>query len=207
MDTPKQDERVNAYIAKTADFAKPILSHMREVIQKASPELQEDVKWGCPVFMYKGEMICMLAAFKGHCSLGFWKQALIDDTDEIFKPGDKSAGSIGQIKTMADLPKDAIIKKYVKAAMKLNDDGVKSVRAKPKEKVKNELETPEYFTKALKRNKAAEKVFNAFSYSNKKEYISWFEEAKTDTTRDKRIAEAVEWIAEGKTRLWKYQKS
>jgi len=200
------DTRVDAYIDKAADFAKPVLTHIRELVHTACPGVEEDWKWSFPVFMYKGAIMCNLAAFKEHCSFGFWKASLMADTDNILETKDRDGmGHLGKIRTLKDLPKDAVLKKYIKAAMKLNEEGVKlPPRAKVTEKDKNELKTPDYFMKELKKNKKAEKVFGEFSYSNKKEYIMWFEEAKTDATRDKRITQAIEWIAEGKGRNWKY---
>jgi uncharacterized protein YdeI (YjbR/CyaY-like superfamily) len=147
-----------------------------------------------------------MAAFKQHCAFGFWKAAVMQDTDAILTITDREAmGHLGKIQSLKDLPKDAVLKKYIKAAMKLNDEGVKlPPKKKATEKEKQALEIPDYFAKALKKNKAAEKVFDAFSYTNKKEYLMWFEEAKTDVTRTKRIEQALEWIAEGKSRNWKY---
>ncbi len=203
----KKDARVDAYIAKAADFAQPILTHLRELIHATCPDMEETWKWSFPCFLYKDGMLCSMAAFKEHCSFGFWKASLINDTDRLFSLGDKDGmGHLGKIYSLNDLPKDAILKKYIKAAMKLNEDGVKlPARAKPTEKEKQALVVPDYFIKALKKNKKSEKVFNEFPYSHKKEYVEWFEEAKTDVTRTKRIEQALEWMAEGKSRNWKYK--
>ena len=204
----KKDPRVDAYIEQVADFAKPVLIHLREVIHATCPDVEEDWKWSFPVFTYKGSIMCNMAAFKQHCAFGFWKASLMKDPDGVLEIKDRDGmGHLGKIEGMKDLPKDAVLKKYIKEAMKLNDDGVKlPPRAKPSEKEKSELVVPDYFLKELKKNKVALKVFNEFSYSNKKEYIEWFEEAKTDATRNKRLAEGIEWIADSKTRLWKYKK-
>ena len=202
----RQDEHTDTYIAKAADFAKPILIHIRKLMHDVCPDVEEAKKWGFIGFLYKGEILCTLAAFKNYCAFGFWKQSLLKDEDNIFQKAEASAGSIGHIKSLKDLPKDAILKKYIKAAMKLNEEGIKVPKPKPSVKEKKELEVPAYFIKELKKNKAAEKVFNDFSYSYKKEYIQWFEEAKTEATRDKRTAQALEWIAIGKGRNWKYEK-
>ena len=202
-----KDPRVDAYINKAADFAKPIVMHLREIIHAACPEVQETWKWSFPCFMYHGSMLCNVAAFKEHCAFGFWKASLMEDPDQILNVANKhSMGHLDKITSLKDLPKDAIIKKYIKEAMKLNEAGVKKpAKPKPTEREKQSLQTPGYFTKVLKKNKVAERVFNDFSYSNKKEYFEWFEDAKTDATRDKRIAQAMEWIAEGKSRNWKYK--
>jgi uncharacterized protein YdeI (YjbR/CyaY-like superfamily) len=202
----KKDARIDAYIAKVADFAKPIMTHLRDVIHAACPDVEETWKWSFPHFMYKGAILCSMAAFKEHCAFGFWKASLMQDTDKVLEMKDREAmGHLGRITSLKDLPKDAVLKKYIKAAMKLNEEGVKlPPKVKASEKEKKELKPPDYFIKALKKNKKAEKIFNDFSYTNKKEYIMWFEEAKTDATREKRVEQAVEWIAEGKVRNWKY---
>jgi uncharacterized protein YdeI (YjbR/CyaY-like superfamily) len=203
----KKDERVDAYIAKAADFAKPILVHLRELMHATCPDVEETWKWSFPVFVYKGAILCNMAAFKEHCSFGFWKASLMTDADKLFDLGDKDGmGHLGKLYSLKDLPKDAVLKKYIKAAMKLNEDGVKlPPRAKVTEDKKKELEIPAYFVAELKQKKPAQKAFDAFSYSCKKEYVQWFEEAKTEVTRNKRMAQALEWIAEGKDRNWKYK--
>lgn len=202
----KRDARIDAYIAKSAGFAKPILTHLRELIHTACPAVEETWKWSFPHFMYEGEILCSMASFKEHCAFGFWKAALMQDTDKVLEVKDRAAmGNMGKITSLKDLPKDSVLKKYVKVAMKLNETGAKlPPKSKASEKEKQEWKTPDYFAKELKKNKKAEKVYNEFTYGKKKEYIEWFEEAKTDATKNKRIAQAMEWIAEGKTRHWKY---
>jgi uncharacterized protein YdeI (YjbR/CyaY-like superfamily) len=202
----KTDQRIDAYIAKVANFAKPIMNHLRGLIHSACPDVEETWKWSFPHFMYKGEILCSMAAFREHCTFGFWKASLMEDVDKVLEIKDREAmGHLGKITSLKDLPKDAVLKKYVKAAMKLTDDGVKlPPKVKASEKEKKELKTPEDLARELKKNKKAGKVFNDFSYTNKKEYIIWLEEAKTDATREKRLVQAVEWMAEGKVRNWKY---
>ncbi len=204
----KYDPRIDAYIEKSKDFAKPILTHLRELVHTSCPDVEETWKWSFPHFMYKGEILCSMAAFKEHAVFGFWKAALMPDTDDILSVKDReSMGHLGKLESVKDLPKDSILKKYVKAAMKLNDEGIKlPARKTVSEAEKKKLDIPAYFAKELKKNKKAREVFDSFSYTNKKEYITWFEEAKTDATRDKRLAQAMEWIEEGKIRHWKYNK-
>ena len=201
------DPRVDAYIENSAPFAQPILTHLRELIHATCPDVEETWKWSRPNFICNGSLLCSIVAFKQHCSLGFWKAALMPDPDNILQLAEKAAlGQLGKITSLKDLPKDAVLKKYLKAAMKLNEDGVKVATTKATTDDKKALTTPPDFAAMLKKNKAALAVFNDFSFSNKKDYISWFEEAKTHATRTKRMEQALEWIAEGKTRHWKYQK-
>lgn len=201
----KRDKRVDEYIAKAQDFAKPILNHLRELVHKACPDVEETMKWSFPHFDYKG-MMCDMAGFKQHCTFGFWKASIMKDPDKILAVATKhSMGHFDRLTSLKDLPADKIMIAYIKEAARLNDEGIK-VEKKPVTKEKKELVVPDYLTAALKKNKAAQATFDAFSYSKKKDYVEWLTEAKTDETRNKRLATAVEWMAEGKSRNWKYEK-
>jgi uncharacterized protein YdeI (YjbR/CyaY-like superfamily) len=199
----KHNPAVDAYIAKSADFAKPILKHIRELVHAAVPEVEEEMKWSTPNFMYKG-MLCGMAAFKEHCALGFWKASLLRDSKGQPLSSDASAGTFGRIKSLADLPPDKVLTRYIKDAARLNEEGVTAPREKTKPKA--DLVVPPYFTAALKKNKKALTNFEAFSPSKKKEYVEWLTDAKSEETRNARLETAVEWIAEGKSRNWKYMK-
>jgi uncharacterized protein YdeI (YjbR/CyaY-like superfamily) len=201
----KTDKRVDNYIEKAQPFAKPILVHLRKLIHEACTEVEENIKWGMPSFEYKG-LMCGFASFKQHCTFMFWKASLMSDPILMQNAkSETSMGHLGKITSLKDLPSDKKIKAYIKEAMKLNDDGIKVVKAKPI--TPKELVVPEDVLKAIKKNAKAYKTFNAFSTSNKKDYIDWFVEAKTDATKQKRLAQAIEWMAEGKPRNWKYMKS
>jgi len=197
----KKDARIDAYIRESADFAKPILRHLRELVHKTCPDVEETMKWSFPHFDYKGIM-CSMAAFKQHCAFGFWKTTLMKDAEKMLNNRSEAMGSLGKITSLKDLPADKIIMGYIKEAMKLNEGDVKIV--KPKPAGKKELVVPKYFTDAVKKNEKAFATFEGFSYSNKKEYIDWITEAKTEETRKKRLIQATEWMAEGKIRNWKY---
>jgi len=200
-----KDKRVDAYIAKSADFAKPILIHLRALVHKACPEVEETIKWGFPNFDYKGVM-CSMAGFKQHCAFGFWKASHMDDPKGILKPNDKgSMGNFDRITSLKDLPSDKILLGFVKQAVELNEKGVKRI-VKVTPAGSKTIATPAYFQKELNKNKLANETFKNFSYTNRKDYIEWFEEAKTPETKNKRIAQAIEWIMDGKGRNWKYQK-
>lgn len=202
-----KDKRVDAYIAKAQPFARPILTKLRSLIHKGNPEVQETIKWGMPSFDYKGPF-CSFAAFKQHAVFGFWKYKLIKDPNgylgEIFNKGGTAMGNLGRMTSVKDLPPDKFVIDFVRQAKKLNDDGVK-IPAKPK-KPKAELVVPSYFKNAVKKNKKASEVFDKGSYSFKKEYVMWVTEAKTEETRNSRLATAVDWMSQGKGRNWKYQR-
>jgi len=152
--------------------------------------------------MYQG-MLCNMAAFKEHCTFGFWKGKFMKTLGGA-KKSDQAMGQYGRMTSLADLPNDKTILAQVKEAAQLNADGVKIQRPKPT--AKKPLKTPSYFSAALKRNRKAFTTFQNFSPSHQREYVEWITEAKTDATRQKRLATALEWLAEGKSRNWKYEK-
>lgn len=197
---PTTDPWVDAYIDKAADFAQPILRHIREVVHEVCPEVVETKKWSFPHFDYKG-MMCSMAAFKEHCALNFWKESLLEQS--AFPDEKDAMGSFGKIKSLDDLPNDKVLKKLIADAMKLNDAGVTVPKAV---KPKTELVVPEILLEALAKDAKAAETFDNFPPSCKKEYIEWITDAKTEPTRDKRLASTIEWLAEGKRRNWKYEK-
>ncbi|GAA4198126.1 hypothetical protein GCM10022289_06380 [Pedobacter jeongneungensis] len=196
--------QVDQYIINSAEFAIPILDHLRNLVHKADARIEEKIKWGMPFFDYKGT-VCHMASFKNHCAFGFWKGSLMKDEYEIFKERSQAMGLLGKITSFEDLPSDEILIAYIQQAIQLNEDNVK-LPPKPKSAGKKELIIPEYFMKALSEVPEALAVFQNFSPSNKKDYILWLEEAKTEATKIKRMETTLEWLAEGKTRMWKYKK-
>jgi uncharacterized protein YdeI (YjbR/CyaY-like superfamily) len=189
-----KDPRVDAYIEKAADFAKPILREIRARVHGACPDCEETMKWSTPAFEYKGPM-CGMAAFKAHCMLGFWKAALVVG-------GADPHNRFRQITSVADLPARKEMAALIRKAMALNDEGVVVERARTK---KAPARIPADFASALQKNRKARAAFDGFSPSHKREYVEWITEAKRDETRLKRVQTAVQWIAEGKARNWKYQ--
>ncbi len=203
-----KDPRIDAYIEKSADFARPILTHIRKLVHKACPDTEETMKWSMPHFDYRGEMMCSMAAFKQHCVFGFWKAALMKDADVLIgKNSNAAMGNLGRINSVKDLPADKIMIAWIKEAKKLNEEGKKLAKNQPPKHEKVKLVVPDYFKDVMKKNKKAWTSFDAFSYSHKKEYVEWVTEAKTEETRNKRLVQAVEWLAEGKSRNWKYMES
>ncbi|HEY5406622.1 MAG TPA: YdeI/OmpD-associated family protein [Ginsengibacter sp.] len=200
----QKDKRIDDYILKSADFAKPILKHLRSLIHSACPNVEETIKWGFPHFDYRG-MMCSMAAFKQHCAFGFWKTALMKDAKEMISQNEYAMGHMGKIRNLKDLPPDKKIIEWVKEAMRLNDDDVKLPERKKRDN-KKEIEIPEILQNALLKNKTAATTFNNFSPSHKREYIEWIDEAKTDETKSKRIVTTIEWLKEGKARNWKYER-
>lgn len=205
-----KDPRVDAYIAKSADFAKPILTHLRKLIHDTCPSVEETMKWSFPHFTYKApadrspRILCSMASFKQHCAFGFWYSEIGDSATREAQTG-PAMGQYGRITKLADLPTDKVLVKQIKDAIKVHDIGVKP-RTSSKPTAKKELEIPDYFSAALKKNKKALATFDQFSYTNKKEYVDWITEAKTEETRKKRLETAIEWLSEGKTRNWKYMR-
>jgi len=198
---PTLDPKVDAYIAKSPAFAKPILTHLRGLIHAACPNVVETMKWSAPFFDYQG-VLCGMAAFKQHCALNFWKGKLI--VKEKDDKSDDAMGQFGRITSIDDLPNKKVMTGYIKQAMKLNEGGVKTPKAPKPEKGK--LAVPPDLKAALKKNKKAQATFDNFSPSKQREYVEWITEAKQEATRLQGLAQAIEWIAEGKSRNWKYEK-
>jgi uncharacterized protein YdeI (YjbR/CyaY-like superfamily) len=202
---PAIDARIDAYIIRSADFARPILEHIRKLVHKAWPDVEETIKWGMPFFQNNGALLCNMAAFKQHCTFGLWNASLLKDPEGILQIKDKNAmGQFDRITTKKDLPSDKIMIAYIREAAELNEKGIKKP-AKAKTAPKKELPVPGELAAALKKNKKASAAFEAFSPSHRREYIEWITEAKTEATREKRVATTLEWLMEGKSRNWKYQ--
>lgn len=199
---PTLDPRIDDYIAKSAGFAQPILQHLRAIVHEACPEVEETIKWGFPHFMYKG-MLCSMASFKAHCAFGFWQaKLLLADADNKTQ---EAMGQFGRIAAVSDLPNKKTLTGYIKQAMKLNmEPGKIPARARPA--TSKAVTVPDDVGAALAADKQAQEHFARFSPSQKREYLDWFEEAKTDATRQRRLTQAIAWIAEGKQRNWKYEK-
>lgn len=190
------DPRVDAYIARSAGFARPILIHLRTLVHIGCPDVQETMKWSFPHFMHRG-ILCSMASFKAHCAFGFWKGALIGVANL------EAMGSFGRITTLRDLPRDKVLVGYVKEAARLNEAGVKVPR-QPRPP-KKPISVPADLKSALRKNAKARATFDALSPSHKREYVEWITEAKRAETRKKRLTTAVESMAAGKSQHWKYR--
>jgi len=193
----QRDPRVDEYIDKAAPFAKPIVAHLREVVHAACPEIVETIKWGHPSFTHHG-IVCGIAAFKEHCALSFWKAELLDGAGDLIRR---------ELRSVDDFPSRRDLLRLLKQAATLNEQGVK-VPEEPRKRASEPqaLTVPDVLMKALRKSKKAAATFEAFSHSNKKEYVEWIEEAKSDETRQRRLETAIAWMAEGKPRNWKYMK-
>jgi uncharacterized protein YdeI (YjbR/CyaY-like superfamily) len=195
---PKTDKRVDAYVADAKDFAKPILERLRAIVHEGCPDCEETIKWGHPSFTYHG-ILCGMIAFKERCALHFWKSNLLWPKGEN---DPEWQALLYQMKTVSDVPPKKTLLALIGKAMELNETGAKLPKAPPKEK--KALVMPPVFMAAIKKNKKAQAAFDGFSPSHKREYIEWITDAKVEATRDRRIAQAVKWMAEGKPRNWKY---
>jgi uncharacterized protein YdeI (YjbR/CyaY-like superfamily) len=203
MSMGSTDPRVDAYIAKSAPFARPILTHIRTAVHAGCPDVEETMKWNFPHFLYKG-ILCSMAAFQGHCTFGFWKGSLLQDDGNGMKSGGPM-NQFGRVTSVDDLPASKELVALVRKASALNEQGVKVARPK-KAPATRALTVPIAFLKALRTHPKALANFKAGSTSHQREYVEWINEAKTDETRDRRIATAVEWLSEGKSRNWKYER-
>jgi uncharacterized protein YdeI (YjbR/CyaY-like superfamily) len=200
---PPKSPAVDAYIAKAAPFARPILRKLRMLFRKACPQIAESMKWSCPHFEYKG-IVGSMAAFKQHVSIGFWKAALMNDPEGLLNGvGNKSMAGT-RVTSLGELPADGTLLAYIREAVRLNEEGVKIPR--PKKGPVKPVKAPDYLLAALQKNKKAKTTFDRFSPSHQREYIEWITEAKQEATRQKRLAATLKWLAEGKPRNWKYMR-
>lgn len=195
------DPRIDAYIARAAPFARPVLRHIRALVHRAVPGVDESIKWGMPHFLHHG-MLCGMAAFKAHCTMSFWKGALVLPASA--RRDDEAMGQLGRLRSVDDLPSDRVLLGWLRRAATLNEEGV-PVPRRTKAAPKREPAVPPSLARALARNGAARRAFAASSPSHRREYVEWIADAKREETRQRRVAQAVAWLAEGKSRNWKYQ--
>ncbi len=213
----KKIKEVTQYINDSADFAKPILKRLRKLCHEASPKLDEAIKWGCPYFEYNGLVVGM-ARFKNHVSFGFWKSKEMKDPNNLFTRGAKASMCNVQVKSLEEMPSDSVLRKYIRAAVKLNEPATVAKKSKSPKKaagkkavgkkaaVKKPVpKVPAPLARALNKKKKARDFFESLSPSGKRDYCEWIAEAKRDSTKEKRIATAIEWLSEGKSRHWKYR--
>lgn len=200
----KYNPLVDEYIERSQDFAKPILHYIREIVHEFCSDAEETIKWKFPTFMYKDKILCSMVSFKQYCSMGFWLHDEMQTIKNLETDVEKTnMFSLGKITKLEDLPKKPQLKKIILEAMELTDMGVKLKKTPPS---KTEIAIPDELQNALNENKKALDAFEKSSPSCKKEYIRWITEAKIETTRNKRIKQTIEWISEGKSRNWKYEK-
>lgn len=193
-----RDPRIDAYIDKAGDFAQPVLRHFRELVHATIDGAGEAVKWGMPHFTHNGKNLAGMAAFKRHCAVivhGAGRQG-----------ADEGMGSYGKIACIEEMPDDAeLAAKLVEARERIDAAG-SAVKRSPKRQPKPDLSVPRDFAAALRHDPRARATFDGFSPSQRREYVEWVSGAKQDSTRAKRLATSIEWLAEGKRRNWKYER-
>ena len=194
-----RDPRIDAYIAKSAEFAKPILEHLRAVVHVACPDVEETMKWSMPHFDYRGEMMCAMAAFKAHAVFGFWQGALVLGASAQRR---EAMGSFGRITSVKELPAKRVLVSYVRRAMALNDAGIKVTRAVRRRRA--EAVVPADLASALRRTKGALAQWRALAPGHRREYVQWVQDAKQSATRARRIATTVGQVVQGKSQNWRY---
>jgi len=207
--TSQPNPKVDGYIAKAAPFAQPIMEHLRALVHKACPEVMEEIKWGRPFFLYRGVILCNVSAFKQHCSFGFWGAEIGKLLKQEGALKDGAMGSLGRIASVKDLPPDKKLLAWITQATQLIERGqgqtVIAAQRRVAKAPKPALEAPAEFAAALRKDRKAAAAYAAFSPSCQREYVAWIADAKRPATRDRRIAQAIAWIGEGKQRHWKYQ--
>ncbi len=201
-----RDPRVDDYIAQAAPFAREPLEHVRTAMHAALPDVTEAIKWSHPFFLLDGRPFANMAAFKAHCSLGFWRggRAIAEEAAGQREP---AMGQFGRIESLADLPEAAALRTLILEARKAWTEALETkAGAPPPPKPRREAPAvPDDLAAALRAQRGARKIFDGFTASQQREYVEWIIEARREATRASRVAQAAEWIAEGKTRHWKYQ--
>jgi uncharacterized protein YdeI (YjbR/CyaY-like superfamily) len=200
------DNRVDDYIARSPEFAQPILKHLRELVRRGCPEIEEAIKWSTPAFLYNNKILFSMAAFKAHCRFIFWRPEIAAMAGKTGASADDDGAVVGKVTQLSELPSDKELLRYIREARRLAHESPKPLMRK-KSAPKPALETPAEFAAALKKHRAAAKTFEAFPPSHRREYIEWISDAKREDTRKKRIDTALQWLAEGKSRNWKYMNS
>ena len=198
-----RDPRIDGYIEKARPFARPILEHLRRLVHAAVPDTGEAIKWGMPHFTYKGKNVAGMAAFKAHCAFmihgeGRQGEGVANDSAGM--------GSFGRIASLDDLPSDKDLQAKLKTAMERIDAGGRAVNRAASPAPKAEIPVPQDLAAVLRDTPAAKATFDRLTPSQRREYLEWITGAKRDETRAKRVATALEWLAEGKRRNWKYEK-
>jgi len=196
-----RDSRVEAYIDRASPFAQPVLRHLRDLVHEACPDVAETIKWRMPSFEYRG-ILCVMAAFKEHCTFGFWHPLMREQAGRDAE-SKAAMGQFGRITQIGDLPKDGALRALIRRAARLNASGVKMPRPADK---KRPLVVPKDLGAALRGNDKARATFKRFSRTQQREYVEWIESAKREDTRARRLATAIEWMAEGKVKEWRYAK-
>jgi uncharacterized protein YdeI (YjbR/CyaY-like superfamily) len=193
-------ENPDAYIAAAPEFARPLLTHFRALVHRACADVNESIKWSHVFFESRG-MLCAMAAFKEHCSFGFWHKGMRSVLDEEGLPYKDGSGDFGPVRSRADLPSDAVLMRLIRAAVALNAAGIPSRATRPPRKP---LAVPTDLAEAFKTHPAAARTFEKFTPSQRREYVDWITEAKRKETRAQRLVTTLQWLAEGKKRNWKY---
>ena len=204
---PATDPRVDAYIAAAPAFARPILEHARAAVHAGCPEATETIKWRMPFFVVDGRPLAFMAAFKAHCGFGFWRARAIAGEGPAFgaERTDGGTDQFGRLEKVSDLPGKRALAALVKDAAK----ALAAVRERPlaagRARTRPDADVPVALARALARHARARSTFDALAPSHRREYAEWIAEAKRDDTRERRVAQAIEWLAEGKSRNWKYE--
>lgn len=203
------DPRIDAYIAGAAPFARPILTKLRRAFHQGCPGVVETIKWGSPAFEHGG-LLGGMAAFKSHVAFSLWHGMHIEDPEGLFEEVGNRGMAWIKIARVKELPPQTVLRAYIGRAVEYG----RAVRARPRAPApkggpgarRPAPPTPPALAAALAEDDAARATFESFPPSAQRDYIEWITEAKRETTRAKRLATTMVWLAEGKRRNWKYER-
>jgi len=199
-----RDPRIDAYITAAAPFARPVLRHLRGLVHQGCPDVEETIRWSMPSFTSCGRILCQMAAFKAHCTFGFWHSGMQERFAAAGPAVDGAMGHLGRITGLEDLPDDDALLGHIRAAVELNVQDVPA-RPRPVAKKRAPAEAPADLATGLRANAAAAKTFKDLPPGQRREYVEWITGAKRDETRSRRLQTAIEWLSEGKRLNWKYE--
>lgn len=196
-------KEVNKYISNAPISQQKILSKLREIIHKASLDIEEKIRWSHPHFDYMGKGMCFIQALKERVTFGFWFGDKIYNSPKLSKEAKAIYETMGNLTDVSQIPSTKLIIEEIHLAMKLIESGNRDVKEK---KVKPQLVIPDYLSLRFKKDKTANSSFSKMSPSHQREYVDWIIDAKTDETRENRISTMMSQVKEGKSKNWKYIK-
>jgi uncharacterized protein YdeI (YjbR/CyaY-like superfamily) len=188
MTTPKP--KVDAFVSRAKTWRGEI-QKIRSILLECG--LDEDLKWGKPCFQFEGKNIAIIQPFKEHCSLLFFKGALLEDTLGLLRSQGENTQSALRLEFTSEAQiKKTVLKLYVKQAIEVEKAG-----RKVDFKAKRQLELPDELTEILQRDHRLAKAFDALTPGRQRGYVLFFMGAKQSQTRTARIEKYIPKILAG----------
>lgn len=186
-----RSQKVDAYVDRAENWQDEIRK-LRLILLDCG--LDEELKWGKPCYLSDGNNVAIIQPFKAHCSLMFFKGALLRDTHDLLRSQGENTQSAMRLEfTGKEQIRKAVVKDYVRQAVEVEKAGLQVDF-----KAKRELEFPEELTRALEKDKRLAKAFEALTPGRRRGYVLHFAGAKQSSTRAARIERCTPKILAGK---------